>query len=721
MVLNLIRRLSSGTAPYFYLAISLLVLAWLLTTATEDSSALNELFLLIFAVGLLCLLLLAGILARSLYCLFRDFRQNQPGSRLTTRLVSLFVMLILGATTIVYSFSLHFLHRGINSWFDINVEQALTDSLELSRTAFGIRMRTLLRQTRMMAGVLSEIPDENLGHNLRELIKLSGALEVSIWTIDGQLVMSSVDSPMIMVPERPSESILRQLQTQEDYIGMDPGEDDELQLRAAVLIPTLTPLTEQRILHVMFPVNRNLSILGKTVQDAYTDYLEISYLRKPLITIFTLTLSLIVFLTILASLWFAVWISRRLVQPLQSLAEGTQAVAAGNYNMKLDFASHDEIGFLVRSFNQMTERLTQARNASQRSHDLLEQQTSYLSTVLGSLSTGVITIDNDNYLRTANIASHKILGVNLQEKLASPLPELVQLHDNLEVFCQLIEELSKRNSSWQQQVDLTLNKGRQTLMLNGTPLPSNSGWVIVFDDITALLQAQRHAAWGEVARRLAHEIKNPLTPIQLSAERLQHKYQPLLPDDQAPGLSKLTSTIIHQVEAMKIMVDEFSEYARSPALQLQTHSIGELIREVLAMYQSNPNHQFVVLKSHDDIKAKIDSNRFRQVLHNLLKNAIEASEEAGQQVDIVISYHATEQDHRRWLEIIVTDQGPGFPDDMADTLFEPYTTTKLKGTGLGLAIVRKIIEEHGGTVWAENLQPEGASIIIRLPLEEPES
>ena len=407
-----------------------------------------------------------------------------------------------------------------------------------------------------------------------------------------------------------------------------------------------------------------------------------------------------------------------MVQPLQELAAGTQAVASGNYNMQLTASGHDEIGFLVRSFNQMTQRLTQARNASDRSHRLLEQQTSYLTTVLGSLSSGVITIDNDLYLRTANVASSKILGVNLQQRLESSLDTLGKINDNLHSFSLLIQNYTFKSVAWQQQIELQQTKGRQTLMCHGTPLPADTGWVIVFDDITTLLQAQRNAAWGEVARRLAHEIKNPLTPIQLSAERLQHKYASLVPPDQTETLQKLTDTIVQQVEAMKDMVNEFSDYARSPGLQLEKVSIGELLREVLTLYQSHSNHQFTLLNSPTEIPIRLDKNRMRQVFHNLLKNAIEASEEADKAVDIVISYHVIIQQHMPWLEITINDQGPGFPQEMIDKLFEPYATTKIKGTGLGLAIVKKIIEEHGGDVWAENLNPEGAGIIIRLPLEE---
>jgi nitrogen fixation/metabolism regulation signal transduction histidine kinase len=694
------------------------VLAYLLSAATHDSSRLNDLFITIYGIAFSCLLLLSIIIGRNLFKLYHNFKNKEEGSRLTIRLVSLFVLLILGSTTIVYSFSIHFLHRGINSWFDVKIEQALNDSLDLSRASYGIRMRTLLRQTRMMAGVMSELPESELNNSLRELNKLSGAIEMSIWTMDGRLITSSSESPIISVPIKPDEAILRQLNQQEDYIGLDPGDNDQLQLRTAVRMPQGFLQTDERLLHVLFAVNEQLSGLGKTVQDAYTDYKELSYLRKPLVRIFTLSLSLIVLLTVLVSIWFAIWISRRIVQPLQDLSEGTQAVASGNYNMQLTASGHDEIGFLVRSFNQMTQRLTQARNASQRSHRMLEQQTNYLTTVLGGLSSGVITIDQRHYLRTANNASSSILGINLQQRLENKLSRLSEHYPVLHSFTSVVEQQLETTSHWQQQVVLAQATGLQTLMCRGTPLPDDEGWVIVFDDVTALIQAQRNAAWGEVAKRLAHEIKNPLTPIQLSAERLQHKYLPLVTEEKSGTLIKLTNTIVQQVESMKAMVDDFSEYARNPGLQLESTDLGVFIKEVLALYQSNPKHQFTLLNSKTPIYAPIDKNRFRQVMHNLLKNAIEASEDANKDVDIVISYHLVEQHGVNWLEIRIDDHGPGIPEEIVTRLFEPYVSKKEKGTGLGLAIVKKIIEEHHGNVWAENQSTLGASIIIRLPMED---
>ena len=715
--MSILKRLNRSPLPYYTLAALLLTLTVLLSTATQDSSKLNDLFLPIFGLGLFTLLLLISLLFRSLLRLYRDFKIKKPGSKLTVRLVSAFVLLILISTTIVYSFSVHFLHRGINSWFDVEIERALDDSLELSRTAFGIRIRTLLRQTRMMSGVLSEAPISEFNTNLRDLNDLSGAIELSVWTMDGQLVTSSIQNPNIIVPDRPNDAIFRQLRQQEDYIGLDPSIGDKLQLRAAVLIPRTGIDEDEKMLHVLFPVNEQLSDLGKTVENAYTDYKELNYLRKPLISIFTLTLSLIVLLTVLASIWFAIWISRRIVHPLQELADGTQSVASGNYNTQLTTKGDDEIGFLVRSFNQMTERLTHARDATLVSHRLLEEQTNYLGAVLGSLSSGVITLDEQLLLKTANVASSSILDTNLQPLLELPFSRLSQQHRHLQSFTELVSTEITHKTSWHQQIELHSGMQLQILMCRGTPLPNSAGWVIVFDDITTLIQAQRDAAWGEVARRLAHEIKNPLTPIQLSAERLQIKYQPLVPDNQTEQLQKLTNTIIQQVDAMKEMVNDFSDYAKTPSLKIESIPLAAFIREVIALYQSNTQHK-ISLTETPDLNINIDSNRFRQVLHNLIKNAIEASEEANMPVDINLHYKSVSLSGQRWLELTIEDLGPGIPDDMMTTLFEPYATNKVRGTGLGLAIVKKIIDEHQGTVWTENQEPTGACIIIRLPLEK---
>ncbi len=714
------RQLGSDIKLYLVIISLLVTLAYITTVNTEGNYRLSYLWLTILSLVIIGLIMLVIILTKSLIKLYHDFKQEEPGSRLTVRLVSLFALLILVPSTTVYSFSIYFLQNGINNWFHVDVDQALDNSLELGRSALGIRMRTLLRQTRFMAGVLSDLPVNDLDHGLRELARLSGALELGIWNMDGQVLIFSSDNPSIIAPSQPNNAIFDQLRKGEDYIASEPSNNGILRLRAAVKLSKTPGSQRDYILHAMFPVNERLNMLGKKVQSSYADYKELSYLRKPLISIFILTLSLIILLAGLLSVWFAIWISRRIVYPLQELAEGTQAVASGKYNTQLSPVSavdYDEINFLVDSFNQMTQRLAYARNSSQRSHRQLEQQTNYLSTILTSLSSGVITLDDSLLLKTANIASSNILNYDLQQLLDLPLNQLSEKQSRLTHFTQILARQMQQQTIWKQELILDPDK-QQILMCHGTPLPNNTGWIVVFDDITALIQAQRNAAWGEVARRLAHEIKNPLTPIQLSAERLQYKYLPLLPKNQTDLLTKLTDTIIKQVEAMKGMVNDFADYARSSGLCLQSYVITELINEVLILYQ-HTNKNCLSLIENPAIKTMtVDKNRFRQALHNLIKNAIEAGEDAHLPVTIEIRYARIEQHNADWLELKICDYGPGIPDNMISILFEPYTTNKAGGTGLGLAVVKKIIEEHNGVVWAENLPSGETCITIRLPYGE---
>ena len=715
---TLSQRMTQTALPYYLLAILLFILTLLLSVASQDSSVLNDLFLTILGFGFITLLLLLGLLLRGLLKLYRDFKYQQPGSRLTVRLVSIFVFLILISTSIVYAYSIHFLHRGINSWFDVQVEEALHNALELSRTALGIRIRTLLRQTRMMSDVLGSVPNSEFNSQLRDLTALSGAIDYSVWTMTGDLVTSSLQTPNIILPNKPSPAVFRQLNNNEDYINLEPDETDRLQLRAAVLIPQQEQHgTAQTMLFVSFPVNEQLSHLSKTVESAYTTYRELNYLRTPLINVFTLTLSLIVFLTVLASLGYALWLARRIVKPLQELAQGTQSVASGNYDTQLTMSHNDEIGFLVNSFNKMTHRLTQARDSTRQSHHLLEQQTRYLSAVLGTLSSGVITLGKHELLKTANVASSEILDVDMPSRINTTFDTLRQ-HPQLTQFLDCIAAHIESPHRWQQQIERNHDNQQQILICRGTPLPQQAGWVIVFDDITKLIQAQREAAWGEVARRLAHEIKNPLTPIQLSAERLQHKYEPLLPPDNMPKFKKLTQTIIQQVDAMKDMVNDFSDYARRPQLNLSRQSLWHCIKDVLTLYQGNEQHEITLLTPQsEDVILSIDSNRFRQVLHNLIKNAIEASEEAGTAVKITLDYHLLSPKNEQ-LQIRIKDHGPGIPDNMLRVLFEPYVTSKAKGTGLGLAIVKKIIDEHQGKIWIQRPEGGGTCVILQLPMEK---
>jgi len=412
--------------------------------------------------------------------------------------------------------------------------------------------------------------------------------------------------------------------------------------------------------------------------------------------------------------------ARRMTAPIRKLAEGTRAVAEGDYDKQLPLTRNDELGFLVRSFNDMTRRIAQARDQAARSRRQVEEQRAYLATILDNLSSGVMTFDRERRLRRSNLAATQILGVDLRVHNGEPIARLAQGHAHLQAFVDAFESrLMEEAGPWTEQITLSTSATRQVLMCRSTPLDSPRGHVVVFDDITALIQAQRDAAWGEVARRMAHEIKNPLTPIRLSAERLRRKYLKQMSQEDARVLDRSTHTIVQQVETMKEMVNAFSEYARAPHMKPEFLDLSRIVREVLDLYRGSAHGVRIeaVLDSHTP-PVEADRGRIRQVLHNLFKNALEAMEAMTdeQAPRLTVSTRWNKSVQNRYLELEVRDNGPGFPPQVIDKLFEPYMTTKQKGTGLGLAIVKKIVEEHGGRITAGNHPQGGASVVVNLPV-----
>lgn len=719
MALNhILKKLTSGITPYLILGGLIILLFILLSLTLQDASRLSELFLFILGLGIIILLVLIALLTASVRSLFKDIKQKTPGSKFTFRLLFFFATLVLISNVSVYGFSLHFINQGLNSWFDVKVETAMDDAITLSRSAYRVRMRDLSRQNKMVSNALSGLPADQINGQLRRLSELSGALELSVWSTDGQLLFTSINTPDL-IPERPNESIFRQMQeAQQAYLGLDPDATGKIRLRTATPIPN-TLGASQHFLHVLFAVDENLSMLGQRVEAAYTDYTELVYLRKPLNTIFTLTLTLTVLLTLLGTLWFAVWIARRLVRPLQDLASATESVAAGKYDTQITEHQQDEIGFLARGFNHMTKRLLDSRTAAQHSRSLLEQERLYLGTVLNSLSSGVIALDPQQQIRTANHACSDILHFPLLHQSGLALTKIAETQPHTAPLCDVINTQINTQRNWQQQVEIEYDGQRQTLRCQGVLLTDNACWVVVIDDVTMLLQAQRQAAWGEVARRLAHEIKNPLTPIQLSAERLERKYAPTLSPEQIPTFTKLTHTIVQQVEALKDMVNDFSDYARAPISQQKPVDLNVLIPEILMLYRSNSAHTLSFSSTVPALILSLDSNRIRQLLHNLIKNAIEASEEAA--LPIVIQLKTTVNLKNNTVILTITDQGPGIAEDIHATMFEPYTTNKVTGTGLGLAVVKKIVEEHNGEICLKTPSEVGTCIIITLPFLDKET
>jgi nitrogen fixation/metabolism regulation signal transduction histidine kinase len=716
----IVKRKFVGLMPMLALFAMLMVSLYLLGDATQNATEFGRLYIWLLVFNTVLLAALIYLIAVNLIGLIRQVMARQPGSRLTLRLMLISIVLAVVPVAIVYTFSIKMLDRGIDSWFDVRVDNALKDALDLSRSSLDLVMRQLKRQTEPMAKYLADVPDVLAPLTLHDLLRDSGAVELTLFGHDSRIIATSSEVSSAIVPGLPSDTILTLVGQGQSYVGLDPIKHTGLRIRLVIPVPNTADNPEPRFLQALYPLTDRIGLLADSVEGAFGEYNELVYLRQPLKQSFMLTLSLVLLLGLLFAVWAAFYSSRRLMAPISELAEGTKAVAAGEYHKRLPVGSKDDLGLLVLSFNQMTERLSAAREVADRSQRLVESQRAYLQTLLEHLSSGVMSLDEEQVLRTVNAAASQILGLNLEGYLERRLADLGREHPTLARFCETLGPVvCNSTKEWQEQVVLFSTGGRKILICRGAPLPStdgglSGGHVIVFDDITALVQAQRDAAWGDVARRLAHEIKNPLTPIQLSAERLRLKLLPQLDRGDAEVVDRATHTIVQQVESMKSMVNAFGDYARPPAMQVASLDLNRLILEVAELYRANQIQARLDLKLDETVPhIEGDAVRIRQLLHNLIKNSLEALEGRARG-RLYITTRCIEDAGGQFVDLRISDNGPGFPTELMDRLFEPYVTSKIKGNGLGLAIVKKIVEEHGGAVWAQNSHSGGASVRIRL-------
>ena len=688
---------------------------------SEQFSRLHPWILMINVAGLV---VLVGLLATKLGQLIRDWRQHVIGSRLKARMVWTFGVLATLPILLVYFFAVQFLNRGIDSWFNVEIRQSLNDALVLSRSALEVRMREDLADTELIADELASAGGTMPGL-LESLRRQVGASEVTVATASGSIIAMSKGLSADVVPDEVPSEVLLQLRQNRPFVSLEPQAGGGYTVRTAVNVGATMPGRERVVLQAIYPVSDRLAALADTVQRAYQEFGEKDYLRAPLKASFILTLTVVLLLSLLAAWYGAIFTAQKLVQPIQDLVKGTRAVAEGDLDTRLPLTSHDEMGFLVHSFNDMTRRLRRAREDQQRAQQEAENERANLAIILARLSTGVVSLEPELRVRTTNRAASVILGEDLEGRAGQQLGELGEPDSLPRQFAEACRaRLEAGDSEWREQFTLQSSSGRRVLMCACTPLPGEAnepgGYVLVFDDITVMLRAQREAAWGEVARRLAHEIKNPLTPIRLSAERMRHKLMPSLEGQQAVLLDRGTETIVQQVEAMKEMVNAFSEYARAPRFEMAPVNLNRLVAEVTELYRGqDPARRIRIRVALDPAASTLvaDQGRLRQLLHNLLTNAVEALE-GRPGGEILVSTRAALHDDEAVIAIDVEDNGPGFQRDLIGQAFDPYVTTKAKGTGLGLAIVRKIVEEHGGHVEAENRPEGGARIRIELPLGE---
>jgi nitrogen fixation/metabolism regulation signal transduction histidine kinase len=686
------------------------ILLFLLASASANTALFARHYPWLLGLNAIVALSLLALIGWQVRDLWREHRAQVFGSRLKLRLMLMFGVMAVLPGVLIYAVSVQFVTKSIETWFDVRVEKALESGLNLGRSVLDSLLADLSEKGRSMALDLAEQSSTQRRLALARLREQSGVQYAALFTTEGELLVTATSELSPFMPTPPTADQLRQARVGRGYREIESSGKD-MMLRVMVPVTPSGLGMETRILQLTQPVPSNLALNADRVQEVYRDYQELSLGRQGLTRIYAMTLTLTVLLALFTAIAGAFVLARRLSAPLSILAEGTQAVAAGDFTPRQAIYSRDELGILTQSFNQMTRQLADAKRDTERHRIEVESARAYLESILANLSAGVLVFDGQFSLRTVNAGAQAILSDDfsgLWTKAVSRWPRQQILG---RAICDSFAEHGSKE--WQTQIEIDRPGALpQILLLRGTQLPegSGNGYVVVFDDVTRLVAAQRSAAWGEVARRLAHEIKNPLTPIQLSAERLQLKLANRLDGGELDILNRSTQTIISQVQAMKRMVNEFSDYARLPAPVLAPLDLNALIGEVLGLYETSLAEIDTVL---DPGLPPVcgDASQLRQIIHNLLRNAEDAQEnEAEAKIGVVTRVRDD------MAELAVTDCGPGFPPEIMARVFEPYVTTKARGTGLGLAIVKKIVDEHDGRIRINNRQTGGAEVSILLPL-----
>ena len=711
-----------------------LVLLYMLTQATNNREMYEQNYARLFSVNVVVagslLLAIVWVALR----LLQRVRQGRFGSRLLVKIATIFALVGVAPGLLIYVVSYQFVSRSIETWFDVKVEGALEAGLSLGRVTLDTLSNDLATKARIAANQLSDTSEGASDLVLARVMEQLGASEATVWSASGKLLASVGPIGFQLSPDKPNGSQLRTARAERSVAWVEgledagPGKLNHPQLKALVLIPTATVglATEQRFLLVQRALPSNFVTNALAVESANREYQERALAREGLKRMYIGTLTLSLFLAVFGAILLAVILGNQIARPLLVLAEGVSQVAAGDLTPKLAMQGKDELGGLTRAFASMTQQLADARHTVQRSMSQVDSARAHLQTILDNLTSGVLVLNADGSVRSANPGAARILKLPLESFRGATLRQLA----GMETFAvgvqqQFSEFLSRRlehpNDHWQQSFELGVaHEGMaseaeraQTLIARGAILPDRSR-LLVFDDISDIVSAQRAQAWGEVARRLAHEIKNPLTPIQLSAERLEMKLSGKLQPSEQAVLVKSVKTIVDQVDAMKRLVNDFRDYARLPAAVLVPVDLNALVSDVMHLYEAS------TVPIQLDLDAQIprvlgDAEQLRQVLHNLLQNAQDATEQAmagspalqadASTASIVLRTQLLPNSGR--VRLSVLDQGGGFPENILKRAFEPYVTTKQRGTGLGLAVVKKIADDHASRIEISNRVQDG--------------
>jgi len=747
----------SRTLRYSLIVVSALgcILLFLLASATSNTPLFERHYPVLFGLNITIAVAMVLLIALLVARLRKRYRSGVFGTKLMARLALSFALMGVVPGVLIYLVSVQFLSRSIESWFDVRVDKALESGLSLGRASLDSLLSDVNAKGRTLALELGNLPESQQALALNRLREQTGVADLSLFTAGGRIVASASGGTTAFNPgfaaglisDMPSVTVMRQLRLTRTYAAIESVDENSasaernLRMRVVVAVPSnsfsLVP-SEVRFVQLLQPVPSTLALHATAVQNGVRDYQELSLSRSGLQKIYSVTLTLTLLLSIFAALAAAFLLSSWLSAPLLFLAAGTKAVAGGDFRPMREIDSKDELGMLTQSFNAMTRQLDEARAAVDRNRVELENAKAYLESILANLSAGVLVFDAEFRLVTANLGAHHILGAGLGDIIGQRLEVLPGFENLGHAIVRAFTEHAAGGlepgsiADWQMQLELPrAGSGEQverdplTLLGRGSrcPVGNQQGYLVVFDDISDVISAQRSVAWGEVARRLAHEIKNPLTPIQLSAERLGMKLASKLEAADASMLARSVATIVNQVTAMKNMVDDFREYAKAPPAVLVEIDLNALIEEVMRLYEGEAGAVGAVSLSlsADVPHIQGDQTQLRQVIHNLVQNAQDATHEleTGVAARVLVATERIAVRQRDGSEesmarLSVTDNGGGFPARILARAFEPYVTTKPRGTGLGLAMVKKIADEHGARIDLRNVD-EGACVSLLFP------
>ncbi len=708
-------------AIFLLLSLLLTIILGVMVRSIESAELYSRYYTWIIIAGAICYLSLMSLVIYFLVQLFQGVRKKRLGARLNARMMMFFSGLSVVPIVILFLFAGLMIQRGIDSWFDESLDQGFDDALTLAQSALETRRLDALEITQSIGNRVGDLSSLDLAYELENLRFDANALDLTVFDHRGRILATSSSNTTVTLPELPNDIVLMSVFNDMDYVWLEPVGDDELRVRVIIRVDSNVP----RVVQAIYEIPPRYTELGLSTQRSVESYKQYKTLQESLKGQLIAILTLVSLLAILLALGGSYFATRRLVNPIRRLSIASKAVSEGNFDREIAVKSNDEIGFLTESFNEMIMKLRQSNESEKASQRLLFAQRSYLEAVLANLSSGVLVLDNHGKIRTFNEAALSILGTDraLLQKIILDNSETIDetlhfffapLHDYLEKKAQGDEDDRLEVMRVEKGITQILSV-RISEPLENRSLPS--GYAIVFDDITALINSEREAAWGEVARRLAHEIKNPLTPIQLSAERLSFKLKSKLAGDEQALLEKSTQTIITQVNAMKQMVNAFSQYARAPKLNLKKIDITALSEEITFLYSDYIRGVEVILqRPRKTLFVNGDEIRLRQLLHNLIKNAVEACQEDKENLDGKVCVELHEKDAES-LVLTVSDNGSGIDETLINRMFEPYVSTKEKGTGLGLSVVKKIVEEHSGKIAIySGRERVGTQVEVVLPI-----